>query len=134
MLINEILTEMSLEKIEVMRQIINHKFKNTGIIPKFSSHFLDRCTDGNIDKDGNIRGDDINFHDMMIVIDKFIKSYLPIIKRKQKMQNVIKNDETGLNILFQLWENNKGVKFITFITVIKLHDNAFKGFQKPYMV
>lgn len=125
----QLITEMAARLVPEVEKDIAGMFRQINISVRFTKHFEDRITDGNVDKSGIQRGDSISAdeliaafkklkdkHDVLMVGDKH-RSY-------QEMEGVIKDTFTMLNIPFTLKFDRKTGRFVlSLLTVMKKNSN-----------
>jgi hypothetical protein len=126
------LFEMSVEQLPLLQSELSLIFDHIGVNIIARPHFLDRCTDGNIDKDNNIRGDLIQYDDVLYTSSKFIQKYKDIIDRKQHWGGIIRDRENHINIIFAMSTKKRStgrvkpkfidVKTIQFVTIMKIEN------------
>jgi hypothetical protein len=150
MLIKEILLEMPEDRLPLLVSELDHLFKQLNNVDgdirteyQFNArrHFLDRCTDGNIDKDNVARGDLIKYNDVLYTISKFIQKYQSYINRKQRWGGCIKDTENHLNIYFGMSSTiTKGRavtiihKTISLVTIMKAENFRTSDTVRIYTV
>lgn len=128
------LFEMTLEEVKQVPAIIQDMFSD--ICKTFcSDHFMDRMTDGNIDKSGKDRGKQIISKELMFTLHR-MRAY--IVKHKLMSDDidhygVFIDKFSNLNIVART-EFRHGRKDLIIITIMKHKDFKFQPDQESWIL
>lgn len=106
------LTEMTSANLHRAVELAKHIYSNHHVNLHFTTHALQRSTDGNIDKNGFSRGDMVN-------LDIFLEHYTHILASFNRISDIYKDMKSGAlpNSLFAVYFEDKPISEDTYLEI-----------------